>query len=98
MPTPFAAIEARINAAVTSHLANATADFGGGVVVEGMLDAAYTDAMGMAGTRPRLRIIASTVPADAEGAAITIGGNGYTVETVRPDGYGMLELYLNEAA
>jgi hypothetical protein len=77
-------------------------DFGiaatvGGVSVRGIFDAAYADALGLSGTRPMLLVAAADVPAVAEGAAVTIGATSYTVESVRPDCAGMVQLFLSES-
>jgi hypothetical protein len=95
MATPFAAIEARINAAVVSHLANATADFGGGVVVDGIFRASYSDAFGMVNSEM------SSFEAETDdltgvevGDTVTVGGKARTVSSIQPDGTGITLLAL----
>lgn len=95
MATPFAAIETRINAAVVSHLANATADFGGGVVVDGIFDADYGDALNLvAGTMPAFAASTATLSGILPGSTVVIGGTSYSVSTVKPDGTGLTRLML----
>jgi len=95
MTAPFAAIEARINAAVVTHLANATADFGGGVVVDGIYDADYGDPLGLvAGATKVLMIQSASVPGAAVGQSVTIGGTSYSIASVEPDGTGITRLRL----
>ena len=89
--------------AFTEDLAPYFADFGidatvGGVSVRGIFDSAYAAALGLAGTRPMLLVASADVPTVAEGDAVTIGAAGYTVESVRPDGAGMVQLFLSEPA
>jgi hypothetical protein len=95
MVAPFAALEARVNAAVFAKLANATADFGGGVVVAGVFDSAYADAFGLVGGAvPVFQCAAAAVSAVAVGAAVTINAVSYTVAEIEPDGAGMTRLRL----
>jgi len=97
MPAPFAALEARINAATIAHLANVAASVGAVSGVEGTFDNAYEDAFGIvAGTSPSLLILTAAAPAVAHGTAVVIGGVSYTVTNVRPDGTGMTRLMLQE--
>ena len=98
MAAPFAALEARINAAVIAHLANATADFGGGVVADVEFGAPYESALGVvAGTMPAMRARTVDVAGIAAGAAVTVSGVGYTVTGLEPDGAGMTLLRLQES-
>lgn len=98
MPTPFAALEQRINAAVERHLANREADFGGAVgVVAGIFRNEYAESFGIAGSGPVFECDAARVAGVAAGASVTIGGIAYTVAAVRPDGSGMVTFTLEEA-
>lgn len=97
MTSPFAALQADVNAAVVAHLANATADFGGGVVVDGLFSNAYIDAFGMAGSRPQIDVLTSALTGIAAGAALSVGGVAYTVAEIHPDGTGMTRLLLERA-
>lgn len=95
MAAPFAAIEARINAAVVSHLANATADFGSGVVVDGVYDADYGDPLGLvAGSSKVFMAESALMTSFTVGQALTLGGTSYTVAAIEPDGTGMTRLRL----
>lgn len=97
MPTPFAALEARVNAAVFAHLANATADFGGGVVVDGVFDNAYAIAFdALAGTAPMFRCEAPAVSSVTVGQGVSIGGVGYEVVDLQPDGAGVVRMILEK--
>ena len=97
MSAPFAALEARVNADVIKHLANAVADLGYGVTVEGIFDNAYLDALGFSGATPVFNCISSAVSGVAQGDAVAIGGINYTVIRIEPDGIGMMRLVLQEA-
>lgn len=99
MATPFAAIEARVNAAALAHTANATADFGGGVVVAGVFDKDYVTALDIGGSSPAFRCASSAVVAVVAGAAVSINSANYTVAgPVEHDGTGMATLRLRDAA
>jgi hypothetical protein len=98
MTAPFAALEARVNAAVVSHLANATADFGGGVVVNGEFGRSYSEAMGVvAGNELSLRVIESAVPGVVVAGEVVIGGVTYVINRIESDGAGMTTMQLVEA-
>lgn len=85
MATPFAALEARINAAVDQHLANATADFGGGVTVDGLFSMAFIEQQGVEGLRPVFSVSASALPAVSHSTAVTINAVAYRVVGIQPD-------------
>ena len=96
MTAPFAAHEARINAAVARHLANATADFGGGVTVDGEFSNVTRDALGqIIGEQPTFRCVDS-IAADY-GAAVSIAATSYTVAERRVEDGGMVLLLLQAA-
>lgn len=97
MPTPFAALEARVNAAACARLANASADFGGGAVVDGIFDNAYASADMMAGTEPVFQAETASVSAVTRGSAITINGTAYLVRIREDDGTGWTVLLLEKA-
>lgn len=95
MSAPFAALEARVNAAVIAHLANATADFGGGVVVDGVFRDPAVDAFGMvASDQPTFEALTESIVAVVTGSAVTINGRSYVVASVSPDSTGMSVLTL----
>lgn len=96
MAAPFAALEDRVNAAVIAHLANATADFGGGVVVDGEFSSAYRDALGqIISEQPTFRCLA-TVTANFE-ASVTIDGEQYLVVERHSESAGMVRYLLQRA-
>jgi hypothetical protein len=97
MTARFAALEARVNAAVASHLANATADLGGGVLVDGEFGDDYAEVLGMTGSVPTFRGLTSALVGVAGGSAMTINSIAYTVTSAQPDGAGMTRLLLQEA-
>lgn len=85
MATPFAALETRVNAAVDRHLANATADFGGGLTVDGLFDMAFVDQLGVEGLRPAFSVRDAALPAVAHGMPVTIAAVAYRVTGIQPD-------------
>lgn len=98
MAAPFAALEARVNAAVFARLANATADFGGGVMVDGVFDNPYAEAFGLVGgSWPTFAADSSALPALTEGLPLTIGAVAYKVAEAHPDGAGGTVIQLENA-
>jgi hypothetical protein len=97
----FATLEAKANAALLRHLANAQATVAG-VAVVGMFEDAY--ALGQAGpfgiatTQPRLTLATTAVPANPVGQACVVGSGTYTVAEHQPDGTGISVLLLEVAA
>lgn len=85
MATPFAALEARVNAAVDQHLANATADFGGGVTVDGVFAQVFVDQQGVEGMKPAFSARDSALPALSHSTAVTINAVAYRVVGIQPD-------------
>jgi hypothetical protein len=95
MATAFAALEARINAAVDQHLANATADFGGGTVVDGTFDSDYGDPLGIvAGQRMVFSSGDAVLASIAVGASVTINATVYKVAEIQREGSGWTRLIL----
>lgn len=96
MAAPFAALIARINADVETHLANAEADFGGAVgVVPGIFRNEYAESFGtVAGSRPVFECRASRVAAVQRDAAVTIDAVAYTVAEIKPGDSGMTVMCL----
>jgi hypothetical protein len=96
MPTPFAAIEARVNAGVHSRLANATATIDGTDTVDGVFDNGFTASLGglVEDAAPSFRCLTTQVPAVAHGTPVTINAVDYTVIGVQPDGTGAVRLLL----
>lgn len=95
MTTPFAALEARVSASVFAHLANASADFGGGVVVDGLFDVANASAFDLVGG-VEITFQAPTVQLSGvlEGAAVSIDAVTYTVKETLHAGRGVTMLTL----
>jgi hypothetical protein len=101
MTASFAALEARVNAAVFARLSNADATLGG-VPVTGILDAGYDDqrlaGFGPAGSTPTFTLAASSVPARPEGLLLVVsagpGAGTYRVGNAYPDATGLVALHL----
>lgn len=92
MPTPFAALEARVNASCMSHLANAVATWqaaGGGDPVDAdvIVPLPYFDnAASAIDAVDHIRCFSSTFPACAGGDTITLdNGREYRVRSVEPE-------------
>lgn len=85
MPTPFAVHQAEVNATVFADMADATADFGGGVVVDGIFAEEFVEQLGVEGLRPTFTALASALPAVSHGTAVTINSVAYTVIGIQPD-------------
>jgi hypothetical protein len=95
MVAPFAAIEARINAAAFAHVANATADFGAGLTVDGIFDNGYAEAFGLVGgSKPSITLPLAAVASVVEGASVSINAVSYTVATIENDGAGARVMHL----
>ena len=98
MPAPFAALEAKVNDAVRRHLANATADFGGGVVVDVEFGKPYAEALGLvAGSELMLRAVADLVAGVNIDDTVTISSTIYIVVRIEADGAGMVNMQLESA-
>lgn len=96
MPAPFAALEARVNAAVFKRLANADATLNG-VPVQGIFDAEYALedlGGGVAASGPVFTLASSAVPANVAGATLVVGAVTYKVVEPMPDGTGVTVLRL----
>ena len=76
MATPFADIQARIASAVTRHLADATADFGGGVLVDGQFREPYSEVFAgmVSGSQPTFEAQTGDLSGVAVGAGLTVKG------------------------
>ena len=98
MSARFAALEARVNSAVFSHLANAAPTLAGVPIVRAIFDAAYQLAelseSGMATTAPVLTLPTASVPANVVGLAVVVNGKSFTVVAHEPDGTGISLLML----
>lgn len=100
MPTPFTALESRLNTAVFSRLANVQASVDG-LFVSGIFDNEHTLAqygqIGFESARPMLTCQTSAVPSPAVGAEVSIGADNYTIFAHEPDGTGLSRLTLERA-
>lgn len=101
MTAPFAALEARVNQAIISRLANATATVNG-TLVQGLFQNAhsfqhYGDQIGYESAMPMLTLFTADVPSPAIGAEVSIGDADYLVQAHEPDGSGMSRLILEPA-
>lgn len=98
MSAPFAALEARVNAAVIAHCANAVADFGAGVTVEGVFQREYQESLGVAGNKPVFSALLASLPSITFGSTVcSINGAEYVVAESHPDGTGNTLLVLEGA-
>lgn len=95
MSTPFAALEARLATACFTHLANATADLGGGVTVAGMFSNAYAEAFDLVGgSAPAFKGPSAGLDGLTRGSTLSIGGVNYAVAVKQPNGRGETLLIL----
>jgi hypothetical protein len=102
---PFAAREARVNAAAIRHLANALAvytPFGGSAFpdpVPVIFDAAYitVDEQGVGSSHPAVTINLVNVPTPKQGDTYVLNGTTYTVVEPMADGTGMAVQRLRKA-
>lgn len=86
MSAPFAALEQRVNAAVHSRLANASAVFAGvAEPVEGIFDREFQDALGVEGSLPVFRCLEAAIAGVTRDTAVTIRGVAYTVIGIELD-------------
>lgn len=105
MPTPFAALETRLNAAAQSRLANAQASINGAAAVAGFFDRQHADALSyISGSRPVFQAPASLLGSVLEGDAIVISKDDGTplfageISRAEPDGSGWVALNLQEVS
>jgi len=93
----FAEIASRINQAVQSHLADATADFGNGLEVDVLFNAGYVESQGfVAGSQPTILVTEILIPGVKRDSYVNVHGVEYTVGEVQPDGTGMVLLMLEK--
>lgn len=96
----FAALEARVNASVFKHMANAQATVDGNPV-DVIFDGAYVTSdvgMGMANARPAITLATSDVPATPNGKPVIVNGVTYAIAAHEPDGTGVSVLLLERTA
>lgn len=97
MANPFAAIEASINQRALGMLANADADFGGGLVVSGIFDAAPIVSFDVQSNSPQFQCLESLVSSVVRGAAVAINGTNFTIQNKTPDKTGWVTFDLLKA-
>lgn len=95
MPAPFAALEARLNAAAIAQLSNAVATIGA-ASVSGVFDSAYGESLNgmVAGFVPAFTCASADVAGVAKNTAVSVNGVSYLVEEINPDGTGITVLKL----
>lgn len=92
--TPFAEMTAAMNSVIVDFLADAEADFGGGVVVQGLYRKPPAEVFGMvSGCRPSFEATDAALSGVAVDASVTIGGTSYVVAEKSVD-QGMATLQL----
>lgn len=92
--TLFAEMETAMNAAIIETLADAVADFGGGVAVAGLFRAPPAESFGLiGGNKPSFEALSTALAAIENGDTVAIGGTAYTVAEQRRSA-GMTTLYL----
>lgn len=96
MAATFAALEARVNRAVISRVANAAVVLGAATFY-GIFDKTYVDPLGITSSEPRLVAKSTDVASATLGTPITVNGTAYTVREKQPDGTGMTTLLLEAA-
>lgn len=96
MPTPFAALEARLNASAIKRMANARVSLGGADVdvVFDNPSAVSGGGLGMQTTAPTLEMLTAQVPADWEGKTFVHNGTTWAMVEHEPDGTGWSVLVL----
>ncbi|MPS27565.1 MAG: hypothetical protein E2576_11030 [Alcaligenaceae bacterium] len=95
MPSPFAALEARVNRIAGAKLANAEAVIGGFAdPVAVIFDDRYVDPLTMSATAPQVQCDGALVPGIAVGRSVAVAGRTYSVAEIHPAGAGWLTLIL----
>lgn len=102
MPATFAALEARVNNAVFSRLANAQAQLNGGAAVDVIFDNGFAlgdvGVTGVATAQPTLTLPTTSVPAAPVGKAAVVAAVSYVIAAHEPDGTGVSRLLLEVSA
>lgn len=93
MPTPFAALQTRINNAQIKHLADKTFVINA-ANVDGLFSAAYVDPFNVESASPMFLCKSVDVLGVVHGDTVTEGATVYKVRNVQPDGLGMARLIL----
>ncbi|MDP3322646.1 MAG: hypothetical protein Q8S71_03765 [Hydrogenophaga sp.] len=93
----FSAIEQKINAACIKRLSNAQADFGEGLLVDGIFEADPLINFDVQSTIPQFQCLEGSVALVSRGRSVVINSINYTVKTIEPDGAGFTRLELLKA-
>ncbi len=97
MATPFAAMEERVNSGALAMLANADADFGGGLVVSGIFTEHPEMINLVQSSNPIFQCQAASIAGIGYGDAVTIKATAYIVLKVDIDETGWAIAELQEA-
>ena len=98
MSAPFAALEARVNADVIKHLANAVADFGYGVTADVIFDNNFVSTFGIDSASPAFHCQSADVVDVMRGTSVIINSVNYKAVRKEPDGTGWTTVILELAA
>ena len=100
MPTPFAAIEATVNARAIGALANATMTWATSSSADGVFRMPSAGLLGdlVQGNDPSFTGLTSAIGSIAYGTAVTVNATAYTVARNEPDGAGITLLTLQKAS
>ena len=93
MPTPFAALQTRLNSGQIKHLSDKTLIVGGNEVT-GIFNNNYVDPFNVETSAPMFFCKESDLGVVTHGFAVIDGTDSYIVRSVQPDGMGMTRLIL----
>lgn len=91
--TPFDDLQALLNEQVVANLADAVADFGGGITVSGLFRDPVADALGMGGSAPTFQALAADLESIPYRSPVSIKGVNYQVAGKRREN-GLITLEL----
>jgi len=95
MTTRFSALIGKVNSAVLAHLADATADLGGGVTVDGLFRTQAVDSFGLVqGDRSSFEATSVALTSVSVGSSMTINSTSYVVAAIHPGDSGMTVIEL----
>jgi hypothetical protein len=101
MPAAFAALEDRVNNAITSRLSNAVFSVSGGAAASGIFTREFVEIAGMASGAPALQMKSSILPASPKDQPIVIsegrGVGNWVIDEVEPDEAGWCTVFLKAA-
>lgn len=95
MPTPFAALQDRVNDAVVAHLANKTFVIKG-VDVDGSFDNEFVMVEFVETKKPVFTCKSADVVGVVHGDTVVSGSENYKIQGMQPDGKGMIKLILEK--